>query len=107
MRTPLRIILVVTIFVTGALATELPSKKALNLASAKQISAAAEAEALKNNVNVVIAILDDGGNLLNFERHRNSRPTARCDLQAAHQELRGSAGERTPRHPKTFRGISF
>jgi uncharacterized protein GlcG (DUF336 family) len=34
----------------------------------KKIAAAAEAEAAKNNWNVVIAILDDGGNLLYLQR---------------------------------------
>jgi glc operon protein GlcG len=44
------------------------SKNALNLADAKLIAAAAEAEALKNNWNVTIAILDEGGNLLYLQR---------------------------------------
>lgn len=46
----------------------LSSKKALNLAVAKQIAAAAHAEARKNNWNVVIAIVDDGGHLIYLER---------------------------------------
>lgn len=49
-------------------AADLTTKKALNLASAKRIAAAAEAEAVKNKWNVVIAILDDGGNLLYLQR---------------------------------------
>ena len=44
------------------------SKNALNLADAKLIAAAAEAEALKNNWRVTIAVLDDGGNLLFLQR---------------------------------------
>jgi uncharacterized protein GlcG (DUF336 family) len=43
-------------------------KNALNLADAKQIAAAAEAEALKNNWRVTIAVLDDGGNLIFLQR---------------------------------------
>jgi uncharacterized protein GlcG (DUF336 family) len=43
-------------------------KNALTLADAKQIAAAAEAEALKNNWRVTIAVLDDGGNLLFLQR---------------------------------------
>ena len=43
-------------------------KNALILADAKQIAAAAEAEALKNNWRVTIAVLDDGGNLLFLQR---------------------------------------
>lgn len=44
------------------------SKNALTLADAKAIAAAAEAEALKNNWRVTIAVLDDGGNLLYLQR---------------------------------------
>ncbi|WOJ88110.1 heme-binding protein [Methylocapsa polymorpha] len=44
------------------------AKKALSLADAKQIAAAAEAEALKNQWSVTIAVLDDGGNLLFLQR---------------------------------------
>lgn len=40
------------------------TKSCLTLADAKSIAAAAEAEARKNNWNVVIAVLDDGGHLL-------------------------------------------
>ncbi|WP_026607730.1 GlcG/HbpS family heme-binding protein [Methylocapsa acidiphila] len=43
-------------------------KNALSLADAKEIAAAAEAEALKNNWSVTIAVLDDGGNLLFLQR---------------------------------------
>lgn len=43
-------------------------KNALTLADAKQIAGAAEAEALKNNWRVTIAVLDDGGNLLFLQR---------------------------------------
>jgi glc operon protein GlcG len=43
-------------------------KNALTLADAKLIAAAAEAEALKNNWRVTIAVLDDGGNLLFLQR---------------------------------------
>jgi uncharacterized protein GlcG (DUF336 family) len=43
-------------------------KNAMTLADAKQIAAAAEAEALKNNWRVTIAVLDDGGNLLFLQR---------------------------------------
>lgn len=49
-------------------AAEFATKKTLTLAAAKEIAAAAEAEALKNKWNVVIAILDDGGHLLYLQR---------------------------------------
>ncbi len=47
---------------------ELVSKKALTLEVTKGIAAAAEAHAKKNGWNVVIAVLDDGGNLLYLQR---------------------------------------
>jgi uncharacterized protein GlcG (DUF336 family) len=52
----------------GATAQKLTDKKALNLAVAKQIAAAAEAEAIKNKFTMVIVIVDDGGNLLYLEK---------------------------------------
>jgi glc operon protein GlcG len=47
---------------------QLASKKALTLDAAKRIAAAAEAEAMKNKWNVVIAVVDDGGHLLYLQR---------------------------------------
>ena len=47
---------------------QLTSKPVLTLAVARQIAAAAEAEALKNGWNVVIAILDDSASLIYLQR---------------------------------------
>jgi uncharacterized protein GlcG (DUF336 family) len=47
---------------------QLVSKKALTLAAAKTIAAAAEVEAKKNNWNVVIAVVDAGANLIYLQR---------------------------------------
>jgi uncharacterized protein GlcG (DUF336 family)/mannose-6-phosphate isomerase-like protein (cupin superfamily) len=47
---------------------QLVDKKVLSLAAAKRIAAAAEAEAKAKNARVVIAVVDDGGNLLLLER---------------------------------------
>jgi glc operon protein GlcG len=49
-------------------AAQLADKKALTLEVAKQIAAAAEAEAIKNKWTVAIAIVDDGGNLVYLEK---------------------------------------
>jgi len=49
-------------------AAQLADKKVLTLEGAKKVAAAAEAEAKKNNWNVVIAVVDDGGNLLYLQR---------------------------------------
>ena len=48
--------------------SELATKKTLTLSVAKEVAAAAEAHASKNGWNVVIAILDDGGDLLYLAR---------------------------------------
>ena len=47
---------------------DLATKKALTLEVAKQMAAAAEAAASQNKWTVVIAIVDDGGNLIYLER---------------------------------------
>src|SRR5687767_11225117 len=47
---------------------QLATKRSLTLAAAKQIAAAAEAEAIKNKWNVVIAVVDEGGYLLYLQR---------------------------------------
>jgi len=51
----------------------LADKKALTLAIAKRIAAAAEEVANKNNWNMFIAIADDGGNLMYLERMDDSQ----------------------------------
>jgi uncharacterized protein GlcG (DUF336 family) len=58
----------------SAFAADLPTKKTLNLEAAKQIVAGAEAEAARQHITTaVIAVLDDGGNLLFFERLDEAR----------------------------------
>jgi uncharacterized protein GlcG (DUF336 family) len=47
---------------------QLADKKVLTLEGAKKAAAAAEAEAKKNNWNVVIAVVDDGGHLIYLQR---------------------------------------
>jgi uncharacterized protein GlcG (DUF336 family) len=47
---------------------QLADKKALTLNAAKKMAAAAEAEAMKNKWNVVIAVVDDGGHLIYLQR---------------------------------------
>ena len=50
------------------------TKSFLELADVKKIAAAAEAEALKNNWAVTIAIVDDGGHLLHLARLDGAPP---------------------------------
>jgi uncharacterized protein GlcG (DUF336 family) len=56
------------LLVSAALPAQLATKKALTLGAAREIAAAAEAEAVKNKWNVVIAVVDDGGHLVYLER---------------------------------------
>src|SRR5579863_10587823 len=47
---------------------QMATKKALTLEAAKQIAAAAQAEAKKNNWTMVICVVDDGAHLIYLER---------------------------------------
>lgn len=49
------------------------SKPILTLADAKRIAAAAEIEAQKNNWQVVIAVVDDGGHLIYLQRGHDTQ----------------------------------
>jgi uncharacterized protein GlcG (DUF336 family) len=51
-----------------ASAADLPTKRTLTLEVARQIAAAAEKHARENKWNVCIAIVDDGGHLIYFQR---------------------------------------
>ena len=71
----LGLMMAVVMTATGA-AQQLPTKRVLTLESAKRMAAAAEAEARKNNWNVSIAVVDDGGQLLLFQRMDNAKLVA-------------------------------
>ncbi len=51
-----------------SVSAQLADKKVLTLDGAKKVAAAAETEARKNNWNVVIAVVDDGGHLVYLQR---------------------------------------
>ena len=53
--------------------TQRTSKPVLTLADAKRIAAEAEAEALRNDWRVVIAVVDDGGHLLYLQRSHDTQ----------------------------------
>ena len=61
-------LLLAVALMAGSSPAQLVDKKTLTLAIAKQIAAAAESEAIKNKFTMVIAVLDDGGNLIYLER---------------------------------------
>ena len=57
------------VLATGTAARgQVMQKKTLNLEGAKRVIAAAQAEARKNNATGVVAVVDDGGNLIALER---------------------------------------
>lgn len=60
--------LVLTLGSGGTAQTQLPTKRVLTLEAAKRLVAGAEAEARKNSWAVSIAVLDDSGQLILFER---------------------------------------
>ena len=62
-------LLAVTLILAGTInASDLPSKKYLNLPAIKTMVAAAEAKASELNVHVTICIVDESGNLLFLEK---------------------------------------
>lgn len=74
-------------------AAELATKRALTLEVAKELSAAAEAEAVKNNWNVVIAIVDDGGRLMHLVRRDG---TQYGSIEVAQDKARTAIAFRRP-----------
>ncbi len=60
--------LLISVMLAATASAQLADKKALTLAAAKKMAAAAEAEATKNNWRMVIAIVDDGGQLIYLQR---------------------------------------
>lgn len=74
-------------------AQAMPYGAPLSLEQAKKAMAAAEAEALKNNWNVVIAIVDSGGHLVLLQRLEN---TAYGSVDVAQEKARGATAFRRP-----------
>jgi glc operon protein GlcG len=77
------------LFLAGSLGAQIATRKVLTLEAAKKIAAAAEAEARKNNWNVVIAIVDDGGNLMYLQRLDG---TQIASIEIAPFKARGAIG---------------
>lgn len=76
-----------------AFAQAMPYGAPLSLEQARKAMAAAEAEALKNNWNVVIAIVDSGGHLVLLQRLEN---TAYGSVDVAQEKARGAVAFRRP-----------
>ena len=78
---------------TSSFAADLSSRVSLTLEVAKQISAAAEAEAAKNKWTVAIAIVDDGGHLIYLAKIDN---TQYGSIDVAIQKAQTSAAFKRP-----------
>jgi len=65
--------LALSLFAVTAAQAQLSDRKALTLEAAMKIVAAAEAEATKNNWNVSIAIVDEGGHLVLLHKRDNTQ----------------------------------
>jgi glc operon protein GlcG len=77
----------------GAGTAQLVDKKALTLEAAKQIAAAAEKEAAGSKLTMVIAILDDGGNLIYLERMNETQIGS---IEVAQQKARSAVSFKRP-----------
>ncbi len=65
----MKTLVAVTMMLTAVIAqAQLASKKTLTLDAAKVIAAAAEAEAKKNNLSMVICVVDEGGHIILLEK---------------------------------------
>jgi len=85
---------VLAIALAGAAgAAKLATKRALTLEIAKEVSAAAEAEAVKNNWTMVIAIVDDGGRLMHLIRRDG---TQYGSIEVAQDKARTAIAFRRP-----------
>ena len=65
----MKTLVAVTMMLTAVIAqAQLASKKTLTLDAAKVSAAAAEAEAKKNNLSMVICVVDEGGHIILLEK---------------------------------------
>src|ERR1700687_4796668 len=67
-RIRIALVALISLTVAASASAQLAQKKSLTLEVAKQIAAAAEKEAASSKLTMVIAVLDDGGNLIYLER---------------------------------------
>jgi glc operon protein GlcG len=88
-----RLLVVTLSLVMTMSASDLPSKKYLNLAAIKTMVAASETKAKELNVSVTLCIVDDGGNLLFLEKGDG---VSLNTLQFAQKKARHAAAYRQP-----------
>src|SRR5579864_3472629 len=85
--------LMLIFLVATSSAQDLPTRKRLNLATIKNLVAAAEAEAKRQNVEVTICIVDESGNLLFLQKADGASLNT---IQFAQKKARHSALYRSP-----------
>jgi glc operon protein GlcG len=88
-----KVFAVMLISVLSVSASDLPSRKYLNLAAVKTMVAAAEAKAKELNVEVTICIVDENGNLLFLEKEDGASLNT---LQFAQKKARHAAAYGSP-----------
>ena len=81
------------LFATGLFGAQPATRQVLTLEIAKQVAAAAAAEAAANKWTVVIAILDEGGNLMYLER---TDDTQIASIQVAQEKARTAVAFKRP-----------
>lgn len=90
-------ILILMLMLACIASAQLTTKRAMTLAAAKKIAAAAEAEAIKNKWNVVIVILDDGANLVYLQKMDDTQVGS---IEVAQEKARSAVKFKRP--TKTF-----
>jgi glc operon protein GlcG len=88
-----RVLAATLIPVMSMYASDLPSKKYLNLAAIKTMVAASEAKAKQLNVEVTICIVDESGNLLFLEKEDGASLNT---LEFAQKKARHAAAYGSP-----------
>jgi len=91
--------MLLSLWLAPAVSAQTATKRVLTLEAAKKIAAAAEAEARKNNWNVAVALVDDGGNMVYFQRMDG---TQIASLDISQFKARGAIGFKRP--TKEFEG---
>lgn len=103
-KTPIRALLLGAALTLGSAQafaqTPTPYGAPLTLEQARKAMAAAESEALKNNWNVTIAIVDSGGHMVLLQRLEN---TAYSSVEVAREKAQGAVAFRRP--TKAFQDI--
>ena len=89
----LKLLCVMLCLLTSLSATDLPSKKYIDLAAIKTMVAGAEAKAKELNVQVTICIVDESGNLLFLEKGDG---VSLNTIQFAQKKARHAASYRSP-----------